>query len=187
MSNVTSEREATQSPVEQVKEQVQDAAAQAKGQTMERLRGQLDSRSTQVGEQLSSTAQAVRRAGAQLREEGKEGPAKIMEGLAARGERLGGYLERADGDQLLGDVEGLGRKQPWLFVGGSAILGFLAARFLKASSDSRYRSHGSGNGGYPVARLPLAPPAPPERPAPTRTPEERRGSGPTGGVAGGLD
>jgi len=60
--------------------------------------------------------QAVRRAGAQLREEGKEGPPKIVEGLAERGELLGGYLERADGDHFLGDVESLGRKQPWLFA-----------------------------------------------------------------------
>jgi ElaB/YqjD/DUF883 family membrane-anchored ribosome-binding protein len=184
MSNVTSEREETQSPVAQAKEHVQDAAAQAKGQTLEQLRGQIDSRSTQVGEQLSSTAQAVRRAGAQLRQEGKEGPAKIVEGLAERGERLGGYLERADGQQLLNDVEGLGRKQPWLFVGGSAIVGFLAARFLKASSDSRYRSHGSGTGGSPSTTRPSSSD---EWPAQTRLPEERRGSGPTGGVAGGLD
>jgi ElaB/YqjD/DUF883 family membrane-anchored ribosome-binding protein len=199
MSNVTSAREETQSPVAQVKEQVQDAAAQAKGQTLEQVRGQIDSRSTQVGEQLSSTAQAVRRAGVQLREEGKEGPAKIVEGLAERGERLGSYLSRADGNQLLGDVEGLGRKQPWLFVGGSAVVGFLAARFLKASSRSRYQSYGavsksdgdvsgdSGRSGSPAATLPPPTPTPAVRPTETHRPRASRGSAAAGGVSGGLD
>jgi hypothetical protein len=187
MSNVISEREETQSPVAQVKEQVQDAAAQAKGQTREQLRGQINSRSTEAGEQLSSTAQAVRRASEQLREEGKEGPAKLVEGLAERGERLGSYLKRADGDQLLRDLEDLGRKQPWLFVGGSAVAGFLASRFMKASSGSRYRSHDPLTGGYPSAALPPSRPTPAERTAEARPSGERQGPAATGGVAGGLD
>jgi ElaB/YqjD/DUF883 family membrane-anchored ribosome-binding protein len=187
MSNVIGEREETQSPVAQVKEQVQDAATQAKGQTREQLRGQVNSRSTQVGEQLSSTAQAVRRAGTQLRDEGKEGAAKVVEGLAERGERLGSYLTRADGDQLLRDVEDLGRKQPWLFVGGSAVVGFLASRFMKASSGSRYRSFGSVSGGSPAASLPRSMPTRGERPAETRLSQEKQGSVASGGVSGGLD
>ena len=187
MSKVISDREETQSPVAQVKEQVQDAAAQAKGQTREQLRGQINSRSTQMGEQLSSTAHAVRRAGAQLREEGKEGPAKIVEGLAERGERLGSYLTQADGDRLLRDVEDLGRKQPWLFVGGSAVVGFLASRFLKASSRSRYQSYGSTTHASPAARLPGSTPTAGERQAQPRLPNQRHGSPAAGEVTGGVD
>jgi ElaB/YqjD/DUF883 family membrane-anchored ribosome-binding protein len=187
MSNVMEEREETQSPVTQVKEQVQDAAAQAKGRTREQLRGQINSRSTQAGEQLCSTAQAMRRASEQLREDGKEAPANLMAGLAARGERLGSYLRRADAEQLLRDVEDLGRKQPWLFVGGSAVVGFLASRFMRASSGSRYQSHASVPGGYPTATSPPSRPTPGERPTQPRLPEERRGSETTGGVAGALD
>jgi ElaB/YqjD/DUF883 family membrane-anchored ribosome-binding protein len=187
MSNVIGEREETQSPVTQVKEHVQDAAAQAKGQTREQLRSQINSRSTQMGKQLSSTAQAVRRAGGQLREEGKEGPAKIVEGLAERGERLGSYLTRVDGDQLLRDIEDFGRKQPWLFVGGSAVVGFLASRFLKASSGSRYQTYASMTGGPPAATLPASTPTPGERPAQARLSKERQGSAAPGGVTGGLD
>jgi hypothetical protein len=59
--------------------------------------------------------------------------------VAERSERLGSYLTRADGDQILRDVEDLARKQPWLFVGGSAVVGFLASRFMKASSSNRYQ------------------------------------------------
>jgi ElaB/YqjD/DUF883 family membrane-anchored ribosome-binding protein len=131
--------ESSQSTTEQVKERVQDAAQQAKGQTRERLRTQIDERSTQAGEQMRSTAQAVRRASTQLREEGKETPAKVVDQVADRAERLGTYLGDADGNKILRDVEDFARRQPWLFVGGSAVLGFLASRFLKASSSRRYQ------------------------------------------------
>jgi ElaB/YqjD/DUF883 family membrane-anchored ribosome-binding protein len=187
MSNVMEEREETQSPVTQVKEQVQDAAEEAKGRTREQLRGQVNSRTTQAGEQLCSTAQAMRRASEQLREDGKEAPAKLVAGLATRGERIGSYLRRTDAEQLLHDVEDFGRKQPWLFVGGSAVVGFVASRFMKASSGSRYQSHRSVPGRYPTATPQSSRPAQGERPVQTRLPEERRGSAATGGVAGGLD
>jgi gas vesicle protein len=163
MGNMT--EESSQSTTEQVKERVQDVAQQAKGETREQLRDQVDTRSTQLGEQVRSTAQAVRRTSTQLREEGKETPAKLLEQVAERGERLGAYLTEADGNRILRDVEGVARRQPWVFAGGSAIVGFFASRFLKASSDRRYQeadgfssSHGQvGNSG--AALPPASPPA----------------------------
>jgi hypothetical protein len=150
MTNATDERTSEQSPTEQVKERVQEVADQAKGQTREQLRTQINQRSTQAGEQVSSAATAMRRTSENLRGEGGDGAAKMLEGLAERGERLGSYLSRADGDQILRDVEDVARKQPWLFVGGSAVLGFLASRFMKASSSNRYQSAGA-TGSYPYA------------------------------------
>jgi len=148
MTGVTDERTESQSATEQVKERVQDVAGQAKGQTREQLRNQISQRSTQAGEQVSSAADAMRRTSEQLRTEGKDGVAKVVDGVADRGEKLGSYLTRADGEQILRDVEELARRQPWLFVGGSAVLGFLASRFMKASSSGRYQSR-SQHGGYP--------------------------------------
>ena len=152
MTGVTDERTESQSATEQVRERVQDVAGQAKGQTREQFRNQISQRSTQAGEQVSSAADAMRRTSEQLRTEGKDSVAKIVEGVADRGEKLGSYLTRADGDQILRDVEDLARKQPWLFVGGSAVVGFLASRFMKASSSGRYQSK-SQHGGYPSRDL----------------------------------
>jgi len=149
MTNATDER-TSQSPTEQVKERVQEVAGQAKGQTREQLRTQINQRSTHAGEQVSSAATAMRRTSENLRGEGSDGAAKVLDGLAERGEQLGSYLSRADGDQILRDVEDVARKQPWLFVGGSAVVGFLASRFMKASSSSRYQGSGS-KGSYPYA------------------------------------
>jgi ElaB/YqjD/DUF883 family membrane-anchored ribosome-binding protein len=146
MTNVTDARAQTPSATEQVKDRVQDVAEQAKGQTRAQLREQINTRSTKAGEQISSTAGAMRRAGEQLRTEGNESVAKAVDGLADRGERLGGYLRQADGEQILRDVEGFARRQPWVFVGGSAVVGFLASRFMKASSRSRYQNSGPAHG-----------------------------------------
>ena len=126
--------------VQQAMGQVQDTAQQAKGQARERVREQVDQRSVQAGEQAHSMATAMRRTGEQLRTEGQEGPANIVEQVADRAERLGGYLSDTNADRILNDVEDFARRQPWVVVFGGAMLGFVASRFLKASSSRRFES-----------------------------------------------
>jgi hypothetical protein len=153
--------EETQSLADQAKEHAQDTAREVKGQTREQLRSQLDDRSTQVGEQAASTARAMHRASSQLREEGNERAAGLIDAVADRGQRLGEYLRGADGEQLLRDVEAFARRQPWLMVGGSAVAGFLGSRFVKASSHGRYQAQHGGagaNNGYPHAVPTASPP-----------------------------
>jgi hypothetical protein len=145
--------QADQSAKDQAKEKVQETAGQVqqkavevKGQAGNRVRQELDVRSTEAGEQLGLTADAMRRTGEQLRSDGKETPAKVVTAVADRAERLGSYLTLANADQMLRDVEDFARRQPFLFAVGGATIGFLAARFMKASSSSRYEgSNGSGN------------------------------------------
>jgi hypothetical protein len=135
--------------VQETAEQVQQKAVEVKGQAGDRVRHELDIRSTDAGEQLGLAADAMRRSGEQLRNDGNETPAKVVTAVAERAERLGSYLTQANGDQMLRDVENFARRQPLLFAVGGATLGFLASRFMKASSSSRYeRSNRSGN--YPV-------------------------------------
>lgn len=140
-----------QSTTEQAKEKVQETAQQVqqkagelKGQAGDRLRSELDTRTTQAGSQLHSTAEAMRRTGEKLREEGNDSQAKIVDVVADRAERLGGYMTSVDADRMLRDVEDFGRRQPWLLAFGGAALGFFASRFMKASSSQRY----TGGGGY---------------------------------------
>jgi hypothetical protein len=133
--------------VQEAAEQVQQKAVEVKGQAGERVRRELDTRSTEAGTQLGQTANAMRRSGDQLRNEGKEGPAKIVTAVADRAERLGGYLTDANADRMIRDVENFARRQPVLFALGGATLGFLASRFMKASSSTRYQG-GNGYGSY---------------------------------------
>ena len=90
----------------------------------------------------------VRSVGEELRKQGKDGPAKVADQAAERADKLGGYLQDADAERILRDVEDFARRQPWAVVAGGLAVGFLASRFLKASSQQRYRSasYGSGSG-----------------------------------------
>jgi hypothetical protein len=186
------------SSTEQAKEKVQETAQQAAGQARGQIRRQVDERSTQAGEQVASTAGDVRSVAQQLREQGKEQPAKIAEQAADRAERLGNYLKRADGEAILRDVEDFGRKQPWAVMLGGLTAGFLASRFLKASSSRRaetdYRETARparANGATPPAGpVPLTVPVPPAvatSPGPVTPPATAPGRpaenvSPTGGV-----
>lgn len=127
-------KEKVQEAADQVHEQVGQKAQEFRGQAADGIRQQLDSRSTQAGEQVSAAADALRRVGNQLREEGQEAPARYATQVAQPVERLGRYLTEADGQRILGDVERLARRRPWVTAVGGAALGFVVARFVKASS-----------------------------------------------------
>ena len=126
------------STAEQAKQKAQETAQQAAGKAKGRVREQVDQRSTQAGEQVSGTADDVRTIAQQLREQGKDQPAKLAEQAADRAEKVGTYLKQSDGDTILRDVEDFGRRQPWAVIAGGVALGFAASRFLKASSSRRY-------------------------------------------------
>lgn len=127
-------------------EQVKEKASEAKAQTRERLREQVDNRSTQTGEQMTRTAAALRQTAQQLRGDQQESQAKLLEGMAERAERFGRYLTANDGERVLRDIERFARRQPWVIAGGGAVLGFIAARFTKASSSRRYAADSNGGG-----------------------------------------
>jgi ElaB/YqjD/DUF883 family membrane-anchored ribosome-binding protein len=117
-----------------VRQQVGQKAQELRTQAGEGIRRQLDGRSTEAGEEATTTADALRRVADQLRQEGKTGSAQYAERAAQSVERLGRYLTEADGDRLLRDAEQFARRRPWVAVMGGATIGFLMARFIKASN-----------------------------------------------------
>jgi hypothetical protein len=146
--------------------QAQEKAQAAAGQAQVKLREQLDQRSAQVAEQIDGQASDLRSVSGALREQGKQGPAKAADRLAQYAEKVGDYLRDKDSDALLRDAEDFGRRQPAAVAAGGVALGFLASRFLKASSRQRYASRSTG------------------QPAPHRPPGSPRGAGRDRGVAG---
>jgi vacuolar-type H+-ATPase subunit H len=128
----------------QAKEQVQEKTQEVRGQLESRFREQVDERSTQAGEQAESIAHAIRRGSEQLRTEGKDGPARAVDQAADKVQELGSYLRGADADRILHDVESFARRRPWLTAATGAVAGFLASRFVKASSERRYEANGHG-------------------------------------------
>jgi hypothetical protein len=125
--------------VQQVAGQAQEKAQEAGAKAQDMLREQVGQRSTQAGEKVSGTAGDLRSVGEELRNQGKETPARLADQAAERTEQLGSYLSESDADRLLSDLEEFGRRRPWAALAGGLVAGMAAARFLKASSQNRYR------------------------------------------------
>jgi hypothetical protein len=107
----------------------------------------------------------MRRSGHSLHADGNERPAQVIDAVAGKLEGVAGYLARSGGDAMLHDLERFGRRQPWAMVGAGLGLGFVASRFLKASSRTRFTASQASS---PVApSRGIAPPAQPV-PAPSR-------------------
>jgi hypothetical protein len=138
---------ATESAKEQAQEKLKGGAQQAQV----RIREQVDQRSTQAGEQVSATAEALRTTSRHLRDQGQDAPAQAAEKAAHHAERLGGYLSDSSADRILNDLEDFGRRQPLAVVGLGVVAGFVASRFLKASSRERYAGRTNGTQQAPTA------------------------------------
>src|SRR4051812_40414948 len=128
------------SPVDQAKEKAQQAGEQARG----RVRDEVDRRSTEIGEQATTVADAIRQSSQQLRDQGQDGAARPVEQLADRVDSAGRWMRESDGDRILRDVEDFGRRNPLAVVAGGIAVGFALSRLLKASSTQRYESSANG-------------------------------------------
>ncbi len=125
---------------------VRETAQNAVNQGKSFLGKQVDERSTAIGQQIGSLARDLRSAGDHLRESGTVGGAA---GYVDQGadliDKLAQYLQDADSERLVGDLEQYARQQPWAIAGAALVLGFAASRFLKTSSVRRYTSaYGGG-------------------------------------------
>jgi ElaB/YqjD/DUF883 family membrane-anchored ribosome-binding protein len=173
MGNASEVQEKAQEAAGQAQEKVQEVAGEAQekareaaGQAQEGLRQQVDQRSTQAGERVSGTAQDLRSVGEELRKQGKDTPAKLADRAAEQTEKVGSYLTDNDAERILRDAEDFGRQRPWAVLAGGIAAGVLAARFLKASSRSRYqqRTGAPDSGPRPAGRV--------QAPAPDRYPAQ---------------
>ena len=135
---------------EAAQEQVQEKKEQARG----KLRDEVDTRSTEIGGQVSGTSEAIREAANQLRQKGQDGPARATEQAAEKMEQAGRWLTESDADRILGDVEDFARRQPWAVLAGGLVVGFAASRFLKSSSQQRYGTREFEGNQQPIARRP---------------------------------
>ena len=128
-----------------VAEMVSEQATKAKVKGRRELRDQLDDRTAQVGQQARSLAETLRRSGVEAQARGSDdlGVERITAGVADRLDRAGGYLERANGEEMLRDAERFVRPLP------RPTAGLVASRIFKASSERRY--HESSNSDKPAS------------------------------------
>jgi hypothetical protein len=133
-----SAKDQAQQKAQEVREQAGEKVREATGQARDRVRDQIDQRSTQAGAQVHQHAGDLRDVASQLREQGKDGPARVADQVAERAERAGSWMKDSDADRILADIEDAARSNPWAVAAGGLALGFAASRVLKASSSRRY-------------------------------------------------
>ena len=139
--------------VSSAQQQVTEKAGEVRGEAAFQLREQVERRSTETGEQVQAVGHALRSGVDQLRAEGKGASATAVDKIAEQAEHLGHYLQSADAERILGDVESFARRRPWLTAGAAAVAGFVASRLVKASSDRRYDDRTRGlSSPYPSQR-----------------------------------
>ena len=145
MTNTMDQASQQDGLAEQASAKVQEAtsvasekASELRDQGSAKLREQVDQRSTEVGTQVSSLAEALRRSGTDLQNEGNDKAAQLASQVADRLEGLGSYLQKMSGDDVMGDVESFARRRPWMLAGVGLLAGIAASRFMKASSEKRY-------------------------------------------------
>lgn len=140
-------KEKVQQAAQQVQQEAGEKAQELRSQAGSKLRTELDNRSTQAGEQVSSTGEALRRVSQELRSEENERPAQLVEQAANGADRLGRYLSQSDADQILRDLQGFAQRRPRVVVIAGAAAGFLISRFVKASGG---QTNGSGTDARPT-------------------------------------
>ncbi|MEX2491608.1 MAG: hypothetical protein WD425_07580 [Nitrospirales bacterium] len=121
----------------EVGEQVRDQTSQLAGQAQKKVKSSLeDQKSKRLGE-LSGLAEAVRQTSQNLREQNNDDVAHYTERAAEQMDRMVDYFDSRNVGELLDDTGMFARRHPEMFLGGAFILGLVAGRFLKSSSERK--------------------------------------------------
>lgn len=129
--------------VEEHVEGLQDAGkvmAEAAGAVaVDRVRAEVDARSSRAAVEVKAFAVAMRASSASLREQGHDGQADLVDEVAAKADRLASRLATADTEDLVEDGKRIAqqgaafaRQEPALVIAGAFTLGLLVPRILEA-------------------------------------------------------
>lgn len=116
---------------------IENVKNQAKGF----ISGQIDQRTTDLGNLVGDHVQNLRSMGESLRSQGQTPTASLVEVAANRLDDVSSYLRNTDGDRMMHDLESIARSQPLVTAGVGLLTGLLAARVLKASASQRYQNY----------------------------------------------
>jgi len=126
------------------------AVAEAAGSVAsDRVRVEVDARTSRAAVELKALSVAIRASSASLREQGHHGQADLVDEVAARTDRLAARLAAADTDDLVEDAKRLAmqaaafaRKEPALVIAGAFTLGLLVPKVLEAVATNPEGSEG---------------------------------------------
>jgi len=104
---------------------------------------QLSSQKEQAASTLHTLAQTIRDGGQRMRDEQPQ-IASLADQAAGKVEQASSYIRDHEVRDFVREAENFARREPLIFLGGAFALGFLAARFLKASSPGGNGRNGGG-------------------------------------------
>jgi hypothetical protein len=128
-SSATEARDMARGAAHEAKDALHDAAAAAKEEAAARVEG---ARASVAGE-VDSVADALRTAAEEMRRGSiqERSFAQIADGLADASEAI----RQKDLGEIARDLSDFARRNPFVFLGGAALVGFAATRFARASSE----------------------------------------------------
>jgi hypothetical protein len=127
----------TTAKAEEIGSRVQHEAQRLAQKTMDQGQAMFQEQKSAMAEQVGSLANALHSTSEQLKTQDQNAMAHYTQQAAEGLERFSQTLRERDLNTLVGQVEDFARHQPGAFIGSAALLGFMAARFLKSSSERR--------------------------------------------------
>ena len=116
---------------EQIKQQTQQTVNLLRDQ----LKQQLSQRKDQVAVAVTDVGQWLKQSGAQLQSQGYGLVATpYLESAATRVTEFGQQIQERDIEEIVSQTEVFARVQPVIFLTSAAVVGFVAARFLRSSN-----------------------------------------------------
>ena len=133
---------------EDVRSKAEETASTLVDQAQQVASTQANSQMTRAASLLDGVAQSLHDTSSSMREQQPQ-IASVADQAAGRVEDFSSYLRDHDMNDVVRDAESYARREPLVFLGAAFAVGFIAARFLKASSPKRGSSGSNGNGaGY---------------------------------------
>jgi hypothetical protein len=123
-------------------QKIKESAEQLKDQAKERAEQKFGEKKQGAVSEIQNLASALRQTAENYQQGGRTG--ELLDAAAQKLERLGSNLESKNLNNIVDDVQTFARRNPAAFLGGALALGFLAARFLKASNPTQ--RYGSSQG-----------------------------------------
>ncbi|MGZ8582325.1 MAG: hypothetical protein ACXWXN_02835 [Actinomycetota bacterium] len=125
--------------VEGLQEAGKVMAGAAGAVAVDRVRAEMDARSSRAAVEVKAFAVAMRASSSSLREQGHDGQADLVDEVAVKADRLASRLATADTDELVQDGKHLAqqaaefaRQEPALVIAGAFTLGLLVPKILEA-------------------------------------------------------
>ena len=138
------EQTASASSVRQLQDAGKVVVGAAGTVAVDRVRSEVDMRSSRVAVELKAFANAFRASASSLREQGHGSEAEMVDQVVGRADRLAAHLATASTDELLDDAKQLSeeaiafaRREPTLVVAGAFTIGLLIPKVLDVIATRR--------------------------------------------------